>query len=278
MNPSACWARDTLIRMTHVLVLGGTAEARDLAARLEAKGIPLTSSLAGRVSRPRLPVGRVRVGGFGGVDGLAAWLVEHEVSAVVDATHPFAGTMGAHAAQACSRAGVPLLRLARPGWADHPDAGAWTWAPDHVSAREAADRVGGVPFVTTGRQTLHHHVDAWAGRPVVVRLVEPPEDPLPAAWTVLRSRGPFDVAGEEALMRAHGVSVLLTKDSGGGYTEAKLDAARRLDVPVVVVSRPSRTPGVEETADAAAAAAWVENPLKSPGTWPPVVRRRRPRA
>lgn len=244
--------------MTHVLVLGGTAEARDLAARLEAKGVPLTSSLAGRVSRPRLPVGPVRIGGFGGVDGLVEWVTEHAVDAVVDATHPFAETMGSHAAQACSRTGVPLLRLARPGWAGHPDAGEWTWVDDHVAAREAADALGGTPFVTTGRQTLHHHLADWAERPVVVRLVEPPEEPLPPAWTVLRSRGPFDVAGEEALMREHGVGVLLTKDSGGGFTEAKLAAARVLGIPVVVVARPERAAGVDRVDSAADAVEWVE--------------------
>jgi precorrin-6A/cobalt-precorrin-6A reductase len=243
--------------MTHVLILGGTAEARDLAARLEAKGVPLTSSLAGRVSRPRLPVGPVRVGGFGGVEGLERWLAEHEVSAVVDATHPFATTMGAHAAQACSSLGLPLLRLARPGWGDHPDAGSWTWVDAHPAAREAADEVGGVPFVTTGRQTLHHHVEAWRERPAVVRLVEPPDEPLPTAWTVLRSRGPYDPAGEESLMREHGVTVLMTKDSGGSYTEAKLDAARSLGVPVVVVARPARAEGVEQVSTPEAAADWV---------------------
>lgn len=243
--------------MTHVLVLGGTAEARDLAARLEAKGVPLTSSLAGRVSSPRLPVGPVRVGGFGGVAGLVDWIAEHDVGAVVDATHPFAGTMGSHAAQACSQTGIPLLRLARPGWADHPDAADWTWVSGHVAAREAADALGGTPFVTTGRQTLHHHLVAWADREVVVRLVEPPEDRLPRAWTVLRSRGPFDVTGEVALMRGHGVGVLLTKDSGGSFTGAKLEAARILGVPVVVVARPPRADGVAQVSDAASAVDWV---------------------
>ncbi len=249
--------------MTHVLILGGTAEARDLAARLDAKGVPLTSSLAGRVSRPRLPAGPVRIGGFGGVDGLVDWMAAHAVTAVVDATHPFAGTMGSHAAQACSREGVPLLRLARPGWRDHRDAGEWTWVEDHAAAREAADAVGGTPFVTTGRQTLHHHTRAWAEREVVVRLVEPPEAPLPPAWTVLRSRGPYDVAGETDLMRAHGIGVLLTKDSGGAFTEAKLAAARELGVPVVVVARPPRAPQVPQVPDPAEAEAWVIERVRS---------------
>ncbi|WP_338751405.1 cobalt-precorrin-6A reductase [Janibacter alittae] len=243
--------------MTHVLLLGGTAEARDLAGRLEARGVPITSSLAGRVSAPRLPVGPVRTGGFGGVGGLVEWIIGQDVTAVVDATHPFAGTMGAHAAQACARADVPLLRLARPGWAGHPDAADWTWVQGHLAAREAADALGGTPFVTTGRQTLHHHLSAWADRDLLVRLVEPPQDPLPPAWTVLRSRGPFDVAGEEALMRGHRVGVLLTKDSGGGFTAAKLTAARTLGIPVVVVARPARAEGVEQVSDAGAAAEWV---------------------
>lgn len=257
------WARDRLSGMTHVLVLGGTAEARDLAAHLEAKGVPLTSSLAGRVSRPRLPVGPVRIGGFGGVAGLQEWLRQHDVTAVVDATHPFATTMGSHAAQACSALGRPLLRLARPGWAGHPDAPTWTWVDTHEEARGAADEVGGVPFVTTGRQTLHHHVDAWRDRPALVRLVEPPQEPLPTAWTVLRSRGPFAVADEVTLMREHGVGVLLTKDSGGSYTEAKLEAARQVGIPVVVVSRPPRARGVAEAADAVAAATWVDTVISA---------------
>lgn len=245
--------------MTSVLVLGGTAEGRDLAARLVAKGVPLTSSLAGRVSSPRLPVGPVRSGGFGGVTGLVTWLTEHDVSAVVDATHPFATTMGSHAGRACSRVGVPLLRLARPGWADHPDAGDWAWVTGHVAAREAADALGGTPFVTTGRQTLHHHVRPWADKTALVRLVEPPEEPLPQAWTVLPSRGPFDVADEVALMREHGIGVLLTKDSGGSFTAAKLAAARTLGVPVVVVARPPRAREVAQVSDVAAALAWVES-------------------
>lgn len=256
--------------MTHVLVLGGTAEARDLATRLEAQGVPLTSSLAGRVSAPRLPVGPVRIGGFGGVDGLVEWITGHDVTAVVDATHPFAGTMGSHAAQACSRVDVPLLRLARPGWVGHQDAADWTWVDGHVAAREAADALGRTPFVTTGRQTLPHHVAAWADRPVVVRLVEPPEEPLPRAWTVLRSRGPFDVVGEEALMREYGVDVLLTKDSGGSFTAAKLTAARTLGIPVVVVARPARAEGVQQVSDAGAAADWVDETLQrlSAPRWP----------
>ncbi len=153
------------------------------------------SSLAGRVSRPRLPVGEVRVGGFGGVDGLAAFLVDRAVAAVVDATHPFAATMTAHAAQACAQTRTPLVRLARPGWAAHPDASSWTWVATHDEARAAAEALGIRPFLTTGRQTLGHYA-SWTDRDVLVRVVEPLETAPPARWTVVEDRGPYAVEGE----------------------------------------------------------------------------------
>lgn len=236
-----------------VLVLGGTAEARALAAALVDAGVDVLSSLAGRVSQPALPVGRVRVGGFGGVDGLATFLVEHRVTAVVDATHPFAATISTNAAAACATARTPLLRLARPGWADHPDAGSWTWVDD---VRSLLDLSGGRPVLTTGRQGLSEFLP-WADRAVLARVVDPPDLALPTGWRVVRSRGPYDLAGERALLTEHRADLLVTKDSGGAHTEAKLDAARELGVPVVVVRRPRTTTGVPEVSSAAAAARWV---------------------
>ena len=226
-----------------MLVLGGTAEARALALELEAHAVSFLSSLAGRVSRPRLPVGEVRVGGFGGAEGLAEFLVENAVTAVVDATHPFAATMTAHAAQACAQTRTPLVRLARPGWGAHPDASSWTWVATHDEARAAAEELGIRPFLTTGRQTLGHYA-SWTDREVLVRVVEPPETAPPSRWTVVEDRGPYAVEGELALLRTHRVDVLVTKDSGGSYTSAKLAAARELGVPVVVVRRPAPPPGV----------------------------------
>ena len=226
-----------------VLVLGGTAEARALALGLEAGGVRFVSSLAGRVSRPRLPVGDVRVGGFGGVDGLVQYLTDHAVTAVVDATHPFAATMTLHAAQACAQTRTPLVRLARPGWAAHPDASTWTWVVSHDEARAVAEELGRRPFLTTGRQTLAHYA-GWTDRDVLVRVVEPLETAPPARWTVVEDRGPYAVEAEIALLRTHRVDVLLTKDSGGVYTSAKLTAASELGVPVVVVERPPPPPGV----------------------------------
>ncbi|RKT54000.1 cobalt-precorrin-6A reductase [Saccharothrix australiensis] len=212
--------------MRTVLVLGGTGEARELAARVPA-GPRVVSSLAGRVASPRLPAGEVRVGGFGGVPGLVAYLRAERVDAVVDATHPFADRITANALAATAEVGVPFLVLRRPGWAEG-EGDRWTWVD---SVAEAAAVVGARrAFVTTGRQAL----GAFACG--VARVVDPPEEPT--ALDVVLDRGPYTVAGEVGLMRRHGVEVLVTKDSGGAMTAAKLVAARRLGLPVVVVRRP----------------------------------------
>jgi len=219
-----------------VLILGGTAEARQLAEVLTAAGYDVLTSLAGRVSAPAVPVGQVRIGGFGGVDGLSEFLGRQQIDAVVDATHPFAAQISAHAEQAAARSDCRLLRLARPGWADHPRAEAWTWVADADAARLAADSADR-PFLTTGRQSLEAFLP-WANRPVLVRVVDPPDWPLPPPWTVIRSRGPYDFATERQLMLDFAVGALLTKDSGGEHTAAKLDAAADLGIPVVVIARP----------------------------------------
>src|SRR3954462_11142313 len=211
-----------------VLILGGTGEARRLATALADDGVDVVSSLAGRVADPGLPPGEVGVGGFGGVAGLGAWLQMHPVAAVVDATHPFAATMTASAAEATGLVGVPLLRVPRPGWTPQPgDDGRWV---DSLAA--AAEAVAGFRhvFLTTGRMGL----GAFAGltQEVLVRSVDPPEPPLPVRTTVVLERGPFTVAEELALMRGHQVDVVVTKDSGGAMTEAQLAAARELGLPV----------------------------------------------
>ncbi len=237
-----------------ILVLGGTAEARELAGSLHAAGVHVTSSLAGRVSRPRLPAGTVRVGGFGGPDGLARWLAERGVAAVVDATHPFAERISASAAAACPRAGVPLLRLQRPGWDAGPDDD-WHWVDDLDEAAAAIPRLGERVLLTTGRQGLPAFAgvrDAW----FLVRCVEPPDPPLPPRHELLLDRGPYTVVGELALVDEHRVELLVTKDSGGAHTEAKLEAARQRRLPVIVVRRPPR-PDVTTVATVEDAAAWA---------------------
>ncbi|WP_433271883.1 cobalt-precorrin-6A reductase [Actinosynnema sp. CS-041913] len=212
--------------MRTVLVLGGTGEARELARKAPA-GTRVISSLAGRVTSPKLPVGEVRIGGFGGVGGLVAYLRAERVDAVIDATHPFADRITANAVAATAEAGVPLLVLRRPGWTERAG-DRWTWVD---SIAEAAAVVGGRrAFVTTGRQGL----GAFARG--VARTVDPPEDAT--ALEIILARGPYTVDGELELMRRHRVEVLVTKDSGGEMTAAKLVAARQLGLPVVVVRRP----------------------------------------
>ncbi len=239
-----------------VLILGGTAEGRALAQALVGAGIDVESSLAGRVSRPRLPEGRVRSGGFGGADGLAAYCAQQGITHLVDATHPFATTMTAHAVAAGEQAGVPVLRLARPGWRAHPLADSWHWVSSYDEARERAEEVGGTPFITTGRQTLTHYA-SWAGRDVLVRVVEPLDGAPPAGWTVLEDRGPYTIEGERAVMRRHDIEVVLTKDSGGAYTAAKLDAAAELGIPVIVVARPAIPSGADEVSTVAEVVSWL---------------------
>jgi precorrin-6A/cobalt-precorrin-6A reductase len=235
-----------------VLILGGTGEARALASALAPTGVQVVSSLAGRVQEPRRPEGDVRIGGFGGADGLAGWLVAERVDAVVDATHPFAAGITANAVAACG--GIPLLVLRRPGWAPGPN--------DHwlrvSSLPDVMRKVEGFRvFLTIGRQGL----SVFAGEDghwFLVRAVDPPSPPLPPHMALVLDRGPFTLDGELALMRRHRIDVLVTKDSGGPMTAAKLVAARELRLPVVMVDRPPLPAGVEVVSDVAAAVAWLE--------------------
>jgi len=233
-----------------VLILGGTAEARALARALVAAGVPVVSSLAGRVRDPALPVGEVRIGGFGGASGLAAWVRAHQITAVVDATHPFASTMTAHAVDACAAARVPLVVLRRPGWPPEPG---WVWADSVPHAAALLPSLGKRAFLTTGRTSLAAFADL--DLEFLVRCVDPPSGALPRRIRVLLSRGPFTVDGERALLREHAVDVLVTKDSGGSLTSAKLAAARAEGVQVLVVRRPPLPAGVDAVTTVEAALA-----------------------
>ena len=238
-----------------VLLLGGTTEARRLARELRSAGVPAVTSLAGDVRDPLLPVGEVRVGGFGGAPGLAAHLHADGVTAVVDATHPFAARITANAVAACAATGLPYLRVERPGWAGRPDAPSWHWVDSLADARDVAERLGRRVFLAIGRQGLDEFSD-WNDRYVLVRVVDPPDTLVPAEWEVVRARGPFAVADERDLLRSRGIEVLVTKDSGGP-TSSKLDAAAELDVAVVIVRRPPLPDGVDAVGSVPAAMAWV---------------------
>jgi precorrin-6A/cobalt-precorrin-6A reductase len=237
-----------------VLVLGGTSEGRALAARLE-PDVDVISSLAGRVPDPALPVGEVRIGGFGGVDGMRRWLVDSKVDAVVDATHPYAATITAHAAAACDDLGLPHLVLVRPAWprGDAIGVGSDTEAAKTVAA-EHYSRV----FLTTGRSGTapFADVDAW----FLIRAVTAPNaDTLPRHHQLVLSRGPYHYDDELALLRDHRIDALVTKNSGGQMTRPKLDAAAALGVAVVMVDRPPLPGGVTTVSTVDDAAAWVRS-------------------
>jgi precorrin-6A/cobalt-precorrin-6A reductase len=232
----------------HVLILGGTAEARALATALSARpGVRVTTSLAGRVARPGAVDGEVRVGGFGGAEGLAGWLRREGVTALVDATHPFAESITANAVRAAASTGLPAVVLRRPGWRPGPG-DRWHPVPSLDAAADLLPGLGRRVFLTTGRLGLAAFAHLTQLR-FVVRSVDPPEPPMPPDTRVLLARGPFTVPGETALLREHRVDVLVTKDSGGAATAAKLTAARGLGLPVVVVGRPPLPDGVPVVPD-----------------------------
>ena len=237
-----------------ILLLGGTGEARSLAAALAVEpGVHVVSSLAGRTTDARLPVGEVRQGGFGGADGLVYWLRDNAVDAIVDATHPFAATMTAHAVAAARAVDVPLLVLRRPGWTPGSD-DVWHWVDSADAAARLLPIFGSRAFLTIGRQGLSAFASAaiW----MLARCVDPPE-PVPTWCELILDRGPYDVDGELRLMRQHRIDVLVTKDSGGPQTSAKLIAARELGVPVVVISRPPLPSGVEPVDSVDRVVEWV---------------------
>lgn len=224
-----------------VLLLAGTAEARELAALLAAEpGVEPTASLAGHTADPRAYPCAVRTGGFGGAEGLADHLVAARVDALVDASHPFSRVLPGNAVEAAQRAGVPHLRLLRPPW--EPGAGDdWEEVADlAAAARAVAERRPAVVLLTVGRLGLAAFDGVGGATQLLVRTVEPPEPRVLPGAEVLRGRGPFTVADELALLRGRGVKLLVTKNSGGD--DAKLVAARQLGIPVVVVRRPPPVP------------------------------------
>jgi precorrin-6A/cobalt-precorrin-6A reductase len=239
-----------------VLVLGGTGEARRLADALATRpGLRVVSALAGRTSDPLRPAGELRVGGFGGPEGLTDWLRAERVDLVIDATHPFAARITATAVTACAAVDLPLLVLRRPGWRPGPGDD-WRLVPSLEAAASALPGLGERVFLSVGRQG----VAAFAGVDLtfLARCVEPPGPPVPSRLRVLRDRGPYTVDGELDLLRRNDIQVLVSRDSGGGQTSAKLVAARLLRLPVVLVTRPAPPAGVPVAPTVDAAVNWVE--------------------
>jgi precorrin-6A/cobalt-precorrin-6A reductase len=238
-----------------ILILGGTSEARALAARLVALGHEVVTSLAGRTQQPLLPAGGLRVGRFGGVPGLVAYLGTARIERLVDATHPYAGLISINAVAAANQAGIPLVRCMRPAWEEPAGAG-WQHVPDIAAAARLLPS-GATVLATTGHEGLATLLGRNDCR-FLVRLIEPPVAPLPVHARLLLARPPHRLAAERALFRAEGITHLVTKNSGGTQTAAKLEAARESGAAVVMIARPVYGPAREVASVSAAVAAILE--------------------
>ncbi len=220
-----------------ILILGGTRDARDLAAGLIAEGYDPVTSLAGVTRDPVMPEGQVRIGGFGGAEGLKTYLAEEKIAAIADATHPFAATMSHHAAEAAQALGLPILRIDRPAWSPEPGD---SW----IIVSSADEAAAALPpqaraFVTIGRKDI----GAFFARPDiggVARMIEEPQQRAGSGWTIMRERPPFTLASDIELITHHAITHLVTKNAGGEDTSTKLKAARETKIPVIMIARPAK--------------------------------------
>ena len=238
-----------------LLILGGTTEAPAHGAAEAQAGLNGTVSYAGRVERPRRQPLPQRIGGFGGVAGLRDYLTTHQITHVVDATHPFAAQMSRNAAAACAQAGVPLIALTRASWVAQ-GADDWIHVPDIAGAAAAVER----PAARTMRAAGRMHLAEFAPNPqhfYLLRLVDPPQSPPPFPdHHVLVSRGPFTAADDRALMEHYGIDLIVSKNAGGTGAYAKIAAARALGLPVIMIDRPA-IPERKEAYSVADVMAWL---------------------
>jgi precorrin-6A/cobalt-precorrin-6A reductase len=246
--------------MRRILILGGTTEARRLAERLgERADMAVTVSLAGRTTAPAAQGVPVRIGGFGGTEGLARYLTTGRVDALIDATHPYAAIISANAAAAAAATRVPLLALRRPPWAPLPG-DRWIEVADAAAAVEALGETPRRVFLTLGKTEIgifarapqHHYL---------VRSVEPVDPPLPVPHaSYLTGRGPFNETADRALLVAHAIDVVVAKNSGGTATYGKIAAARVLGLPVILLRRPA-LPDVPSVGTVEDAVSWLDHAL-----------------
>ncbi|MDR6848447.1 precorrin-6A/cobalt-precorrin-6A reductase [Sphingomonas sp. BE270] len=241
--------------MRKVLLLGGTTEASALAALLAAGGVAATLSYAGRTQSPRPQPVPVRIGGFGGIGGLAGYLREHRITHLVDGTHPFAATMSTNAIAAARLAGVAHIALTRPAWVPTEE-DRWSHVADIAGAVAALTVPPRRILLALGRM----HVDAFVAQPqhrYLLRFVDVPDQPPPLPhYSLIVDRGPFTVDGDVAVLRDHAIDLVVCKNAGGSGAEAKLIAARRLGVPVLMIDRPAM-PERHQMCDPAAVLDWL---------------------
>lgn len=232
-------------KATRILILGGTAEGRELAQSIADRfgaEVDIINSLAGRTETPGALAGTVRIGGFAGAEGLSAYLQDQAIDLLIDATHPFAARISANAAEAADQAGIPRLMLIRPPWPRHP-LDRWIEVNDVTSAARVLPRAGRRAFLTLGSG----EIDAFSALTdlfFLVRTVDEPKSPLPLTdYQLTTGKGPFTLAAERHLLAHHRIDVLVSKASGGKATEAKLIAAREASLPIIMITRPLPPPG-----------------------------------
>lgn len=247
--------------MMRVLILGGTGDAAELAARVASiPGIEAIASLAGRTRQPSIPSGIIRIGGFGGVAGLASYLQEMKINLLIDATHPFASQISWNAAAAATAVGIPRLMLNRPVW-EKVEGDRWIEVENIAAAAATLLNQAQRVFLTVGRQelsTFAHLERIW----FLMRVIDPPSaDDLIPPGLVLCDRGPFALDNEREILIHHKIDTIVSKNSGGDATYAKIIAARELGVTVVMVNRPAIPLG-EQVSNVEDAVAWLLNQIK----------------
>ncbi|MEA5618371.1 cobalt-precorrin-6A reductase [Cronbergia sp. UHCC 0137] len=242
--------------MLRVLILGGTGDAAKLAAVVESiPGIEAIISLAGRTREPSTPAGEVRVGGFGGVEGLTNYLRQMKIDVLVDATHPFANQISWHGANAATTVGIPRLMLVRPAWEKLED-DTWLEVGNITDAAAILENQAKRVFLTIGRQEIASFADL-EGIWFLMRMIDPPiSDTIIPDGLVLCDRGPFSLENEREILTKHQIDTIVSKNSGGNATYAKIIAARELGIKVVMVNRPLIPPG-EQVADVESAVTWL---------------------
>jgi precorrin-6A/cobalt-precorrin-6A reductase len=245
--------------MKKVLILGGTGDAVKLAAKLATiPQIEVISSLAGRTKKPAALVGQVRIGGFGGAEGLANYLQQNSINILIDATHPCAGQITHNGAIASHVANIPHLMLVRPQW-ERVTGDEWIEVESVEAAAKAIPESVNRIFITSGRQQLepflqrsHIYPETW----YLMRSIDPPDIELPNSKMLL-DRGPFSLEQERKLLRDYQIQAIVSKNSGGDATYAKIIAARELGIPIVMVQRPARPEG-EKVTSIEEAIAWLQ--------------------
>lgn len=230
-----------------VLILGGTSDARELAARVATiQRIEVITSLAGRTREPSSLMGEVRIGGFGGVAGLAKYLWQMKIDVLIDATHPFANQIAFNAAKAAAEANVPYLKLIRQPW-EKVSGDRWIEVDNVKAATATLPNLAQRVFLTIGRQEIAafaHLQDIW----FLMRMIDPPEpNAIVPPGIILCDRGPFFLHHEREILINYKIDTIVSKNSGGDDTYAKIVAARELELPVVMINRPPTPPGEQVT-------------------------------